>query len=186
MNFSGYATPDTRLDLEKHKIVIEEKPKYGDAVPLGVVSFAFTVLEEALLFFYHWPVTRYEKLYFLAGNATMLGGMSQAVAGIIQYMNGDTFHGAVFVSFGGIWISKGLRTYMMFNNPVSYDPQFKEIYDIQAAAWTGNEVLFKVAGVFGIMLASISFYSSAAILITKQNSIFTLPKGNVVFPEKNV
>ena len=45
--------------------------------------------------------------------------------------------------------------------------------------FTGNATIGKAGGAFGIVTAFVAFYAGAAQLLTKENSLFTLPVGSL-------
>jgi len=50
---------------------------------------------------------------------------------------------------------------------------------LMAAEFTGNATIGTAGGAFGIVTAAVAFYAGAAQLLTEENSLFTLPVGNL-------
>jgi hypothetical protein len=47
------------------------------------------------------------------------------------------------------------------------------------AEFSGTAVIAKAGGGFGLVTAAVAFYAGAAQLLTEENSLFTLPVGNL-------
>jgi succinate-acetate transporter protein len=50
---------------------------------------------------------------------------------------------------------------------------------LMVGEFTENVTIAKTGGGFGILTAAIAFYAGAAQLLTEDNSLFTLPLGNL-------
>jgi succinate-acetate transporter protein len=74
----------------------------GNPTPLGLVTFG---LSTVLLSFANAGL--YDAGTEVIGQALFVGGVVQLVAGILEFVKGNTFGSVVFSSFGGFWIVVG-------------------------------------------------------------------------------
>ena len=76
--------------------------QWGNSAPLALAAFAVTtfLLSMVNANFVNQGV---EPVVF--GVALMFGGITQLVAGVIQFRNGNTFTGVLFSTFGAFWMS---------------------------------------------------------------------------------
>jgi succinate-acetate transporter protein len=78
---------------------------FGNPTPLGLVTFGLSTL---LLSFANAGL--YPSGTLIVAQALFLGGVVQLIAGILEFVKGNTFGGVVFGSFGGFWICVGMLT----------------------------------------------------------------------------
>ncbi|MDR3205033.1 MAG: acetate uptake transporter [Deltaproteobacteria bacterium] len=73
---------------------------YANPTPLGLVSFGLTTV---LLSFANAGLIPNEAA--ILSMAFFLGGISQSIAGIMEFFRGNTFGCSAFVAFGAFWFS---------------------------------------------------------------------------------
>ncbi|MDR1312480.1 MAG: acetate uptake transporter [Deltaproteobacteria bacterium] len=80
----------------------------GNPTPLGLVTFGLStlLLSFANAGFYPGGGSA------IIGQALWVGGIVQLVAGIQEFVKGNTFGAVVFSSFGGFWITVGTLGYL--------------------------------------------------------------------------
>ena len=79
-----------------------EPTQWGNAAPLALAAFAVTTFMLSMVNA-NWIAPGVEPVVF--GVALMFGGLTQLIAGIIQFRNGSTFTGMLFCAFGAFWLS---------------------------------------------------------------------------------
>ena len=72
----------------------------ANPAPLGLAGFALTTI---LLNLQNAGV--YELSAMIMGMGVFYGGIAQIIAGIMEYMRGNTFGTVAFVSYGSFWLS---------------------------------------------------------------------------------
>ncbi|RIA81380.1 hypothetical protein C1645_810077 [Glomus cerebriforme] len=85
-------------------ITITSNKKQANAAPLGLCSFAMTTFVYSMYLIGIGGVT---NTNVGLGLALFYGGSIQLLAGIFEMLRGDIFHGTIFSSYGGYWISFG-------------------------------------------------------------------------------
>jgi len=85
----------------------EDKPSaasqtWGNTAPLALVAFAVTTLMLSLI---NANVFNAATLPVVLGVGFAVGGLTQLIAGLIQFRTGDTFHGVLFSTFGAFWVA---------------------------------------------------------------------------------
>jgi succinate-acetate transporter protein len=73
---------------------------YANPTPLGLISFGLTT---TLLSFANAGLLPNEAA--ILSMAFFLGGISQSIAGIMEFFRGNTFGCSAFVAFGAFWLS---------------------------------------------------------------------------------
>ncbi|RSH82504.1 uncharacterized protein EHS24_007484 [Apiotrichum porosum] len=79
--------------------------KLANPSPLGLFSFASTTL---LLSFINAQTRKLTDPNMVVGMAFAVGGLAQVLAGMCEFVVGNTFGYTAFCSYGGFWISLGL------------------------------------------------------------------------------
>lgn len=75
---------------------------WGNSAPLGLAAFAVTTF---MLSMVNAKLVNIGVEPVVFGVAFMFGGLTQLIAGIIQFRNGNTFTGVLFSTFGAFWLS---------------------------------------------------------------------------------
>ncbi len=75
---------------------------WGNSAPLALAAFAVTTF---LLSIVNTGHVNIGVLPMVFGVAFMFGGLTQLIAGIIQFRTGNTFTGVLFSTFGAFWLS---------------------------------------------------------------------------------
>ncbi|KAJ2778991.1 hypothetical protein H4R18_004265 [Coemansia javaensis] len=81
--------------------------RFGNAAAMGLAAFGICNLQRSMMNagisvgYGHGTRT-------LTGQFIGVAGLAQFAAGIWQIANGDTFEGAVFTTFGGTWLARGV------------------------------------------------------------------------------
>lgn len=76
--------------------------KFGNAIPLGLFGFASTTWLLSMINA-HWASGA--GLGLVLAMALVYGGTAQALAGILSYINGNSFATVAFLSYGAFWWS---------------------------------------------------------------------------------
>ncbi|HSO98997.1 MAG TPA: acetate uptake transporter [Solirubrobacteraceae bacterium] len=81
---------------------IAEPFKWGNSAPLALAAFAVTTFMLSMV-----NANAIDKGVqpVVFGVALMFGGLTQLIAGIIQFRNQNTFTGMLFGAFGAFWLS---------------------------------------------------------------------------------
>ncbi|QRV81866.1 glyoxylate pathway regulator [Ceratobasidium sp. AG-Ba] len=79
--------------------------KLGNPTPLGLFSFASTVL---ILSFYNVGTRGINVPNVLVGMTMGVGGLCQLLSGMWEFATGNTFGATAFSIYGGFWFSFGL------------------------------------------------------------------------------
>src|SRR6516162_6230212 len=75
---------------------------WGNSAPLALAAFAVTTF---MLSMVNAKAVDAGVEPVVFGVALMFGGLTQLIAGIIQFRTGNTFGGVLFSSFGAFWLS---------------------------------------------------------------------------------
>jgi succinate-acetate transporter protein len=75
---------------------------WGNSAPLALAAFAVTTF---LLSMVNTGHVNIGVLPMVFGVAFMFGGVTQLLAGIMQFRTGNTFTGVLFSTFGAFWLS---------------------------------------------------------------------------------
>ena len=75
---------------------------WGNSAPLGLAAFAVTTFMLSMINAKLMPAAITPVVF---GVALMYGGLTQLIAGIIQFRTGNTFTGVLFSTFGAFWLS---------------------------------------------------------------------------------
>jgi succinate-acetate transporter protein len=75
---------------------------WGNSAPLGLAAFAVTTFMLSMINAKLMPA---EITPVVFGVALMYGGVTQLIAGVVQFRTGNTFTGVLFSTFGAFWLS---------------------------------------------------------------------------------
>lgn len=75
---------------------------WGNSAPLALAAFAVTTFMLSMI---NAKLVNEATLPVVFGVAFMFGGLTQLVAGVIQFRIGNTFTGVLFSTFGAFWLS---------------------------------------------------------------------------------
>jgi succinate-acetate transporter protein len=75
---------------------------WGNSAPLGLAAFAVTTF---MLSMVNAKLVNAGVEPVVFGVALMFGGLTQLIAGVIQFRTGNTFTGVLFSTFGAFWLS---------------------------------------------------------------------------------
>ena len=141
-------------------------PGWGNSAPLALAAFAVTtfmlsMINAGLLDAGITPV--------VFGVAFMFGGLTQLIAGVLQFRTGNTFGGVLFSTFGAFWLSLfAIAEFFLKDVP---------------AAQTGHALgLFLYAfGIFTVWIFVASFRTNAVVVVelaALAATFFVLGAGN--------
>ena len=139
---------------------------WGNTAPLALAAFAVTTLMLSLI---NANVFNAATLPVVLGVGFAVGGVTQLIAGLIQFRTGDTFHGVLFSTFGAFWVA--LYFYLEF-----YSKQVP-------AAQAGHALaLMLIAfGILAVLLLAASFRTSMVTVLGLSlltATLFVLAIGN--------
>ena len=170
--------------------------------PLGLIGFGMTTI---LLCLSYVGVIRDDGLSMILAMAIAIGGGAQFVSGITGLKIGDTFGGTVFTSYGLFYWSLciilikfggasetamglylliwGIYTLFNFIAVLKADTASKIVFFTLAAlffllsinAFTGSEIVLKIAGVVGIFSGATGLYAAMAQMVNAVHGKKTLP-----------
>lgn len=75
---------------------------WGNSAPLGLAAFAVTTFMLSMI---NAKLVNAGAAPVVFGVALMFGGLTQLIAGVIQFRTGNTFGGVLFSTFGAFWLS---------------------------------------------------------------------------------
>lgn len=75
---------------------------WGNSAPLGLAAFAVTTFMLSVINAKLMPAAITPVVF---GVALMFGGLTQLIAGVIQFRIGNAFTGVLFSTFGAFWLS---------------------------------------------------------------------------------
>ena len=75
---------------------------WGNSAPLALAAFAVTTFMLSMI---NANLVNAGVTPVVFGVAFMFGGLTQLIAGIIQFRSGNTFTGVLFSTFGAFWLS---------------------------------------------------------------------------------
>jgi succinate-acetate transporter protein len=132
---------------------------WGNTAPLALIAFAVTTLMLSLI---NAGLFNAATLPVVLGVGFAVGGVTQLIAGLIQFRTGDTFHGVLFSTFGAFWVA--LYYYLQFYS--------KEV----PAAQAGHALaLMLIAfGVVAVVLLAASFRTTLVTVLGISVLIATL------------
>ncbi|HEV2376386.1 MAG TPA: acetate uptake transporter [Streptosporangiaceae bacterium] len=123
---------------------------WGNSAPLALAAFAVTTF---MLSMVNTGVVNAGVTPAVFGVAFMFGGLTQLIAGIIQFRTGNTFGGVLFSTFGAFWLSLfAIAQYFLKTIP---------------ATQTGHALgLFLYAfGIFTVWIWVASFRTNAVVVV---------------------
>ena len=131
----------------------EDKPSaasqtWGNTAPLALAAFAVTTLMLSLI---NSGLFSAATLPVVLGVGFAVGGVTQLIAGLLQFRIGDTFHGVLFSSFGAFWVA--LYYYL-------------EFYSKQVPAAQAGHALALMLIAFGILAALMLAASFRTSMVT--------------------
>ncbi len=139
---------------------------WGNSAPLALAAFAVTTFMLSMVNagFVNAGITP-----VVFGVALMFGGLTQLIAGVIQFRIGNTFGGVLFSTFGAFWLS--LFAIVQFF-----------LKDVPAAQ-TGHAIgLFLYAfGIFTVWIFAASFRTNVVVVVALAAlaaTFFVLGAGN--------
>lgn len=91
------AVPPLRRDLS---IAPQEAPKVANPAPLGLAAFGLTTVVLSVI---NAGLMPREAVAAVVPLAFAFGGSAQLVAGILEFVNGNTFGTVAFTSYGMFW-----------------------------------------------------------------------------------
>ncbi len=91
------AVPPLRRDLS---IAPQEAPKIANPAPLGLAAFGLTTVVLSVV---NAGLMGPETMGAIVPLAFAFGGSAQLVAGILEFVNGNTFGTVAFTSYGMFW-----------------------------------------------------------------------------------
>ena len=75
---------------------------WGNSAPLGLAAFAVTTFMLSMI---NSGLMNAGITPVVFGVALMFGGLTQLIAGVLQFRTGNTFGGVLFSTFGAFWLS---------------------------------------------------------------------------------
>src|SRR6516225_9547494 len=139
---------------------------WGNSAPLGLAAFAVTTFMLSMINAKLMPAAITPVVF---GVALMYGGLTQLIAGVIQFRTGNTFTGVLFSTFGAFWLSLfAIAEFFLKDVP---------------AAQTGHALgLFLYAfGIFTVWIFAASFRTNVVVVVALAGlaaTFFVLGAGN--------
>jgi uncharacterized protein len=123
---------------------------WGNSAPLGLAAFAVTTFMLSMVNAKLMPAAIAPAVF---GVALMYGGLTQLIAGVLQFRVGNTFTGVLFSTFGAFWLS--LFAIVQFF-----------LKDIPAAQAGQAKGLFLYAfGIFTVWILLASFRTNVVVVL---------------------
>jgi uncharacterized protein len=139
---------------------------WGNSAPLALAAFALTTF---MLSMVNAGLVNAGVEPVVFGVALMFGGLTQLIAGVIQFRTGNTFGGVLFSTFGAFWLS--LFAIVQFF--------LKAVPPAQVGHALG---LFLYAfGIFTVWMFAASFRTNAVVVVALAGlavTFFVLGAGN--------
>lgn len=139
---------------------------WGNSAPLALAAFAVTTF---MLSMVNAGLVDKGTEPVVFGVAFMFGGLTQLIAGVIQFRTGNTFGGVLFSTFGAFWLS--LFAIVQFF-----------LKDVPAAQVGHALGLFLYAfGIFTVWIFLASFRTNAVVVVALADlaaTFFVLGAGN--------
>lgn len=139
---------------------------WGNSAPLGLAAFAVTTFMLSVVNAKLMPAAIAPAVF---GVALMYGGLTQLIAGVLQFRVGNTFTGVLFSTFGAFWLS--LFAIVQFF-----------LKDIPAAQAGHAQGLFLYAfGIFTVWILLASFRTNVVVVLALAAlaaTLFMLGVGN--------
>ncbi|MGH7120439.1 MAG: acetate uptake transporter [Acetobacteraceae bacterium] len=178
--------------------------KFGNAAPLGLIGFATTTW---LLSMVNAGWFDAKSLSVVLAMALVYGGTTQALAGILSFVRGETFATVAFLSYGAFWISLvalfklfgggpeamigwylivwGIFTFYMwiatFRHNMALQLVFLTLWIayllLAIGSWGAGHAFTIAGGYVGLVCAAFAAYTSAAELINGDFGRTILPLG---------
>lgn len=139
---------------------------WGNSAPLALAAFAITTFMLSMI---NANLVNVGATPVVFGVAFMFGGLTQLIAGVIQFRTGNTFGGVLFSTFGAFWLSFfAIAEFFL-----------KDIPATQVGHALG---LFLYAfGIFTVWILAASLRTNAVVVIALTGlaaTFFTLGAGN--------
>ncbi|CAF3354902.1 unnamed protein product [Rotaria socialis] len=167
---------------------------YGlNASPLGLCAFALTTFVVSM-YLAGATVPVGASMGVVMGAALFYGGVVQILGGYLEYREGNNFGALTFCSYGAFWLSFASLDVAAFNFLVGYkDPEvLSNAFGVFFLGWTiftalmflsslrtnlvtSHQNLQRASGAFGILTASLAWYSGFSQLLNKSNWFFKWP-----------
>ena len=144
----------------------QEAGAWGNSAPLGLAAFAVTTFMLSMI---NSGLMNAGITPVVFGVALMFGGLTQLIAGVLQFRTGNTFGGVLFSTFGAFWLSLfAIAEFFLKDVP---------------AAQTGHALgLFLYAfGIFTVWIFAASFRTNVVVVVALAGlaaTFFVLGAGN--------
>ncbi len=141
-------------------------PGWGNSAPLALAAFAVTTFMLSMI---NAGLMNAGITPVVFGVAFMFGGLTQLIAGLLQFRTGNTFGGVLFSTFGAFWLSLfAIAEFFLKDVP---------------AAQAGHALgLFLYAfGIFTVWIFVASFRTNAVVVVALAGlaaTFFVLGAGN--------
>ena len=138
----------------------------GNSAPLALAAFAVTTFMLSMI---NSGLMNAGITPVVFGVALMFGGLTQLIAGVLQFRTGNTFGGVLFSTFGAFWLSLfAIAEFFLKDVP---------------AAQTGHALgLFLYAfGIFTVWIFAASFRTNVVVVVALAGlaaTFFVLGAGN--------
>lgn len=131
---------------------------WGNSAPLGLAAFAVTTFMLSMI---NAELMKAPITPVVFGVALMFGGLTQLIAGIIQFRIGNAFTGVLFSTFGAFWLSLYAIAEFFLKDVVGPTP-------LATAALRGQALgLFLYAfGIFTVVMVAASLRTSVIVVTT--------------------
>ncbi|KAJ1302208.1 hypothetical protein OPQ81_001032 [Rhizoctonia solani] len=141
--------------------------KLGNPTPLGLFSFATTVL---ILSLYNAGARNINVPNVVVGMTLGVGGLCQLLAGMWEFVTGNTFGATAFSLYGGFWFSFGLIYWPSSGILAAYQggaaSQLSSALGIYLTTWTVvTLIMFGATFKSSIALASTFFFLILTFLL---------------------
>jgi succinate-acetate transporter protein len=139
---------------------------WGNTAPLALAAFAVTTLMLSLI---NAGLFSAATLPVVFGVGFAVGGVTQLIAGLLQFRIGDTFHGVLFSTFGAFWVA--LYYYLQY-------------YSKEVPATQAGHALALMLIAFGVVAALMLAASFRTCIVTVAGislltaTLFVLAAGN--------
>jgi len=139
---------------------------WGNSAPLALAAFAVTTFMLSMI---NSGIMNAGITPVVFGVALMFGGLTQLIAGVLQFRTGNTFGGVLFSTFGAFWLSLfAIAEFFLKDVP---------------AAQTGHALgLFLYAfGIFTVWIFAASFRTNVVVVVALAGlaaTFFVLGAGN--------
>jgi len=123
---------------------------WGNTMPLALIAFAVTTLMLSLI---NAGLFNAATLPVVLGVGFAVGGVTQLIAGLLQFRIGDTFHGVLFSTFGAFWVALYVLGISLL---------VATLFVLAVGNYSASVTTVKAGGWLGIALAGVAFYLTLA------------------------